>query len=445
MALVLLGCQFALQSAQIFPRWRRNYSPAAGGLVAAQLSPDQILLQLFGFREFLAGILWVRADGFFDEGNYDAILPIIRLCTLLDPHEIDIFATGMWHIAYNFTDTDQRSDRRYIPAALALGKEGSAENPETYELFFETGWTWFNKILDDPDQAVKWFQLAQERKDMIEARKNLLATAYIRSGDLDAGLAEYYKLYEEAIVKAHDTKEFGSNQVRDTLEQNLDNTIIRLVQRGSLAEERNDGSYEKGQYDTKPPFNVGFSAKVTVVSPRHLKFEGTYLVQPVGTRIRVVLRDADYPEAKLAELNWDGQSTVNLDPPKNRTYMQDDLFIKNRRFDHDVDMSNDPTMYPMHTKNYLIEFFYDPRYAPPHIQDKFGYKGEGFADSNFLSTDARKGARVLYTSLQISQDQLLRRGEWANVIPVLKTKNYVESSVSTSQDDIIKIPTLRSQ
>src|SRR5665213_435483 len=167
---VLLAGQYVLQKNFIHPNWTKNYSTTSGGEVARDLSPDQILLQLFGFREFLAGILWVRADGFFDEGNYDAILPIIKICTTLDPKEIDIYATGMWHIGYNFTDEQQRSDRRYIPSALALGKDGSKQNPNTYELFFETGWMWYHKIQDDPWQAVKWFQEAQRRKDMLQAR-----------------------------------------------------------------------------------------------------------------------------------------------------------------------------------------------------------------------------------------------------------------------------------
>ena len=117
-----------------------------------------------GFRELIAGILWVKADSFFDTGNYDAILPLIRLVTILDPHQIDVYATGMWHIGYNFTDEEQRSDRRYIPAALALGKEGYQNNPNTYEMFFETGWMWYHKIDDDYEHAVDLFLEAREAR-----------------------------------------------------------------------------------------------------------------------------------------------------------------------------------------------------------------------------------------------------------------------------------------
>ncbi|MHB8636044.1 MAG: tetratricopeptide repeat protein [Fimbriimonadaceae bacterium] len=468
---VLLCGQAVLQKAFIFPTWQKNYSVEAGGQISSQLSPDQILLQLFGFREFLAGILWVRADGFFDEGNYDAILPIIKLCTTLDPKQIDIYATGMWHIGYNFTDEQQRSDRRYIASALALGKQGARQNPETYELFFETGWMWFHKIQDDPWQAVKWFQEAHRRSDILQARKNLLAHAYMRNGQIDDAIAEYFKLYDEAVKSAKvASSDYSSTQVRDTLENNLDTEIVRMVQRGYAAEERHDGSFEKGDYDVNPPFDTGFSCRMVVTAPRVVHFEGTWNVLPVGTRIRVVLRDADYPGAKIAELDWDGSTNVNLDPSVNRTYMQDDLYVKNRRFNHDVDMSKDPTMYPCVSKDYLVEFYYSPRIAPPHIQDKFGWNGEGMKDKNFSREDIRPaldftydpipmasdrgkqlapitikspGQRVFYTTLTLTRDQLLRLGKWTNETPTVATSNYKQTSSSQDTDQVIKVPTLR--
>src|SRR2546423_4973183 len=95
LAVLFLG-QMLLHGDVIVDRWNKTYGNSAeGGNFGAmsQMDPSQILVQLFGFREFLAGILWVRADGFFDDGNYDAVLPIIRLCTMLDPKQIDIYAT----------------------------------------------------------------------------------------------------------------------------------------------------------------------------------------------------------------------------------------------------------------------------------------------------------------------------------------------------------------
>jgi tetratricopeptide (TPR) repeat protein len=446
--------QGALQRLYIFDNWKKDFAPKHGGMqTSAALDPQQMLFALAGFREMIAGILWVRADAFFDSGNYDAILPIIRLVTILDPHQIDVFATGMWHIGYNFTDEEQRSDRRYLPSALALGKEGARQNPDTYELYFETGWLWYHKIDDDYDNAVKWFVEAQKHDDMLPARKNLLAMAYQRAGKVDEAKDTYARLFQIADKNYRDhPDEFSSRQNRDTLENNLDTMLVRMVQRGYIAEKEHR---PLNAYDVYPPFNTGFSVKATVLESRVIKFEGTWNVLPVGTRIRVVLRDKDYSmdvDGKKTDLSepagmkWDFTNNVNLDPPRDLTFMQDQLFVRNRRFNRKVDMSKDPTMYPFKQKDYVLEFYYNPRSAPPHIQDKFSWNGEGLTDKNFLNEDARPGQKVVFARLDISRDQVLRRGEWQDQVPVVKTANYVETGPAggSSDDVVLQIPSLRS-
>jgi len=440
----LLVVAAGLQSGVIFPRWKKDFSPNKGenGVVTQGLSPDQMIFALAGFREMLAGILWVRADSFFDTGNYDAILPIVRLVTILDPHQIDVFTTGMWHIGYNFTDEEQRSDRRYIPNALALGKEGIRSNPETYELYFETGWMWYHKIADDFAKPVKYFKEAYTKPDMLPARKNLLSVVLQRNGTVDQALDNYYNLLSDAEkrVKAN-PDEFAARQNRDTLENNIDTLVVRMSQRGYFAQKAGrplDG------YDVSPPFDVGFSAKVSVVERKILRVEGTWNVLPVGTRIRFNLRDADYPGAGPSIQNWDANDKVNLDPPKDLTYLQDDLFVRNRRFNRRIDMSKDVTIYPLNAKEYFLEFYYNPRTSPPHIQDKFGWNGEGMTDKNFLSTTARPGMRVIYARLPITREMLLRQGEWLDKTPVVKTANYVETGNDYNKTDtLLEVPGLQ--
>jgi tetratricopeptide (TPR) repeat protein len=444
--LVFFVGQAALEKGYIFNAWVKNYAPKGTMLNSSKgIDPQSFLFALAGFREMIAGILWVRADSFFDTGNYDAILPIIRLVTLLDPQEIDVYATGMWHIGYNFTDEEQRSDRRYIPSALALGKEGCRQNPNTYELFFETGWLWYHKIDDDYDHAVDWFTQAGQRADMLPARRNLLGMAYQRDGQPLKGLETYEKLYEEADARSKDANDFASHQNRDTLENNIDTNLVRLVQRGWVAENKAHSLNPIPGYDTYPPFDVGFSVKATVVEGHKIKFEGTWNVLPVGTRIRVVLKDHNFPHDEAAGMKWDFSNDVNLDPPKDETFMQDQLFVKNRRFNHTVDMSKDPTMYPFKSETYDLEFYYNPRSGPPHIQDKFGWNGEGMTDKNFMNTSIRPdGQRCVYWKTTLTKDQILRHGEWADKVPVVKTSNYKETEKSYEKDDtIIQIPSLR--
>ncbi|MFN3728781.1 MAG: hypothetical protein ACK4XJ_03600 [Fimbriimonadaceae bacterium] len=443
MVAIMLICAGALQRGFIYRAWERNYSPNQTDIPTG-LSPDQLLVALSGFRELIAGILWVKADSFFDTGNYDAILPMIRLVTWLDPRQIDVYATGMWHIGYNFTDEDQRSDRRYIPAALALGKEGAAKNDKTYELFYETGWLWYHKIDDDYENAVKWFQEAHKREDinLIPARKNLLNMAFQRNGQVWEAYELLQKLYADAEKRFAEDEAFGNRQNRDVIENNMDTMLVRMAQRGEFAR-RNNTFDRNDPYDVNPPFDVGFSAQVTVTRDRELKIVGTWNVQPVGTRVRVVLRDADYSLGRPGGMIWDSSDTVDLDPPRDVTFMQDQLFVKNRRFEKRIDMSKDPTMYPFESPEYIIDFYYNPRSAPPHIQDKFGWSGEGMTDSNFLNTEVRPGQRVVYAQLKLTRDQILRRGEWRDKVPVVQTPNYVPPTrLSGVQGDIIQVPNM---
>lgn len=425
-----------------YPIWVSNYSPRVDADISG-LQADQLLIALAGFREMVAGILWVRADTFFDEGNYDAILPIIRVVTMLDPKQIDVYATGMWHIAYNFTDEQNRSDRRYIPSALALGSEGARNNDYTYELFFETGWLWYHKIDDDYDNAVDWWEQATERKDMQVARKNILAMAYLRAGKFDEAIDHYEGLLAnaQAELKKNPT-EFANRQNVDTLEGNLDNLLVRLAQRGNFAIK--GGYYDQWSYDTRPPYDVGFSAQVTVEDSKVLRVEGTWGVQPVGTRVRIVLRDRDYASGRPAAMVWARSNQVDLDPEKNVTFMQDGLFVKNQAFFRRVDMSRDPTMYPFSSDNYVVEFYYNPRSGPPHIQDRFGYSGEGLTDKNYLNTEVREGQRVIFATLELSRDQLLRQGEWSTKVPIVRTKGYVATG-SRQTDEVINVPGLRNE
>ena len=131
-------------------------------------------------------------------------------------------------------------------------------------------------------------------------------------------------------------------------------------------------------------------------------------------------------------------------------------------------MSKDPTMYPCSAKNYVIEFYYSPRLAPAHIQDKFGWDGEGMLDSHYANTDARPAmsftyqpfpmstddgkvlapvtikspaARIMYASLSLTRDQLLKLGQWASTAPSIQTPNY--KSTGTGDDIIINVPSMR--
>ena len=444
MGLVLVGFQAIWGTTMVFPGWSKNYSPVQKGkdLIAGGLGADQMLFALAGFRELIAGILWVRADSFFESGNYDAILPIIRLVTFLDPHQIDVYATGMWHIGYNFTDEEQRSDRRYLPSAIALGMEGATQNPNTYELFFETAWLWYHKIDDNYEKAVEWMEKADKVDDIMlqPARRNLLSRLYERNGQVDKALDHWFTVFDVAEAeyqKDSERRNFSLHQNRDTIENNLDTLLIRMSQRGYFASK--DGR-SLAPYDVNPPFDIGFGAKVTVTAERVLRVQGNWNVLSVGSRIRCVLRDVEYPSAIPGGAIWDAKSDINFDPPRDQTYMLEQLFVRNQRFDKTVDMSRDPTMYPFTNQNYVLEFYYNPRSSPQHIQDKFGWNGEGMTD-NILSnirTDIRPNTRCFYYAMPVTRDQILQRGKWRGKTVTIKSPGYRETKEDYNNQDNTK-------
>jgi hypothetical protein len=426
--LVVLFVVQGFLSDRMFPAWKENYS--AGNLGArGGLSPDQLLASLAGLRQMVAGILWVRSDTYFHEGQFDAILPIIRLVTWLNPRQIEVYATGAWHIGYNFTDEQNRSDRRYIPLALRLLEEGTEANPDTFRLFHETGWMYYHKVEDDYDKAVKWFEISTSKSDVMPALRTILSSAYQRAGQLDKAMDYMWKIQEEfaqAAEKSKDPFDY-SNTLRDTAENNLDNFLVRMASRGVFA--KKDGVYDQFRYDTQNPVDLAFTVKIQVLEPKVIRVSGTWGIPTTGARIRLVIRDSDY------NLKWDPAPTLDFEFDRDKTYMQDSLYTQNGRFDRKIDMSRNPTMYPFKSENYIVEFYFSPRNAPPHIQDKIGWNGEGMTDKRFL--EQRHGAKVLLARFEMNRDMFLKRGDYA-LGYIFRSPGYVDAPTQEESDVIIR-------
>jgi hypothetical protein len=46
--------------------------------------------------------------------------------------------------------------------------------------------------------------------------------------------------------------------------------------------------------------------------------------------------------------------------------------------------------------------------------------------------------------MTLTRDQILRKGEWQDKVPVVKTMNYMDSASAGKQDDVLlDIPSLR--
>src|SRR5438034_675320 len=158
---------------------------------------------LLGFREVAASLLWVKTDDYFHRGEYEPILRLVRLITTIDPHQIDVYTTGAWHMAYNFMD------KRLIRTGLEFLEDGVKNNPTIYDLYFESGYTNMDKTRDFP-KAIYWYQQAST-KGTTDGKTMppkftwfQLAHAYEASGDVDTAIQQWLKTVdrgEQEIVE----------------------------------------------------------------------------------------------------------------------------------------------------------------------------------------------------------------------------------------------------
>ncbi len=302
----------------------------AGG---AALPFEYSLGALAGFRQVIAGLLWVRSDSFFHSGNYDAILPCIRLITWLDPNWLDPYATGAWHLMYNFTDTDQRSDRRYLPAGLSLLKEGITNNPTQYDMYKEMAWNNYDKIKNF-SEAAKYYKdgMDNDPKFDVTQMEHAYAHSLEKSGKVDEAIAAWADAVKRHKAILDDPKATQDEKSRnqsgyENAKRNLFITRVRQAHRPN---------------QTQPPIDVQFSAQVIRTRPKVLEISGQWnlvgskmydptdankpnefgkgvlVAGPVdGARVDVRLQDQGYKMPEEKEFNFD------IDP--DLTIMQDAL------------------------------------------------------------------------------------------------------------------------
>lgn len=431
--------------------------------------PNQMLGAVaIGFKEAIAAVLWVRADEFFHTGNYDAILPITRMVTWLDPHQLDVYSTGAWHLDYNFTDSESRSDRRYIPPAIALLREGIKNNPKIYDLYFELGWTHYYQKIKDYKSAAYWIEKAAnlpgrdpntgkigERPAFVE---HMLAHALEQTGDYAKSEAVWNGLiarYEKKL-KDKNGNTFEANMEISVCKKNLSTMLLRqgfrygnmdCYRRGLEVGESLKNADEtmkkalansRAQYermmaqgvrpgDVYPPIDVNFEATVKREAPRVLLVEGTANLVPAKLYDNLAVNAYTSPSFNEWRDGWASFARVyvvltdadyvptemkefswQVDPKL--TIMQTDTQINKGKFSIRVDMSKDLKQYPFAKDKYKLTIYMDPRLAPEEIQDRIGWLGEGITDKKWLDTTTYPGVKMLRWVKELDREDIFGKG-----------------------------------
>ena len=152
---------------------------------------------LLGFADVAADALWLVANEYFWNKEYLKLVPLFRSITWLDPHYILVYKIGSWHLAYNLChviDCSEEKAREFVRASIKFLEEGIANNPHKYDLYFELGWLYFEKV-ENYKLAAGYFAEAVKLEHPAYVDR-MLAHSYQRSGQLGKSLKEWKRIAE---------------------------------------------------------------------------------------------------------------------------------------------------------------------------------------------------------------------------------------------------------
>lgn len=417
---VLWVCAMVTQS-QIDTR-RHYYNPildTPGKGFADSVRNNMFGASMLGVREVAAGMLWVKADELFHEGKYLELVPYFTLVTFMDPHQIDVYSTGAWHLMYNF------GDARMVPQGMAFLSEGIRNNPNVWDLYFQKAWSSFDWPNEDYDAALPNFQDAMKHKGTDGSPpplyiSHMVAHCMVRQGNVEGAIAMWRRnilFAEQALAKAKREKDETQirflEQERDVCRNNLNLVIVRQAFRKDLP---------------RKPLPLSLELKVRNGGKRILELQCRVVGlpplmdgggEPTNARLEFRVQDKDYDKllaAHRTDFAWIGKnltrfrSIYNIVEPDGRVMTQKIPWVP-------LDMSKDNTLepprkpediWPLTSKEYEIVVRLDPRVRrqPEAVQDKLGWIGEGIAPGEDVIPAANNG-RALEKRIIVSREMIL--------------------------------------
>ncbi|HTE21316.1 MAG TPA: hypothetical protein VK689_23370 [Armatimonadota bacterium] len=408
-----------------------DFRDTTGSKSALGGTPFQTLLPtLLGVREVMASLMWVQADEYFHRGEYRPIISMVRQITAIDPHQLDVYATGAWHMAYNFMD------KRLIEDGVKFLEDGCKNNSSVYDLYFELGYMHYDKTKDF-GRAITAYQDSSQRGTTTGKTqppsyvRHQLAHAMEKSGNLDQCLQQWDTNVETAnrliqggeanigpsgvnLAAAQHNRYMTDRRINERLaalaERQADRTeAIRLWQANVQLQQdwlkqfpghpdvtkdlavsmANVRRLQSGKLNPLEPADPELKFMVRRIAPRKLQVEGTASLLNYA-KLHVRFRDKDY-ESRIQK---------GFDFKMNECTLEwDNATVNNGKFKTLIDLGRDPAdmgrepeqIYPLKADQYEMTVTYNPRVQPAFIQDRYGWNGEGLtASPDALKIDPQK-------------------------------------------------------
>lgn len=141
------------------------------------------IFMISGFEGLVADLLWLRMDEEWHKGRWYEMLPMVTAVTYIQPNFLQAWEMGGWHLAYNMSSytKDKRESEQFIDEGIKFLKRGIAKNRDKWELYFNLGWIYYNR-LQDYEKAIACFRNADRFKHPSYVDR-LIAHAYRKLGN----------------------------------------------------------------------------------------------------------------------------------------------------------------------------------------------------------------------------------------------------------------------
>lgn len=124
-----------------------------------------VIAAMGGFRPLAADLLWLQAEHVWHGGSWWALVPLLDSITKLDPNFLMAWRVYGWHCAYNLhAESLTIADRRYwLQKGLDVLEQGAEANPNSWEVYFELGWTYYDRAREHY-RAYEYLMRADQQK-----------------------------------------------------------------------------------------------------------------------------------------------------------------------------------------------------------------------------------------------------------------------------------------
>lgn len=219
----------------------------------AQAQGVNIFNMFFGFRKVAANLIWLEVDRYWHQGNMYRMITLMHTCVALDPHFIEAYLIGAWHLAYNATARMMETPwpqrewhprhkacvgekERFYYYAVDFLVDGIRNNPRNYKLYFDLGYSIYKQKLNDYANAVKYLSEANRLPhDLFVPRQLFLCL-------------ELNGQYEEALAGWED---FVRRYPTNTISTDVAPRFIKRNQ-GLIYEQRYEELQRRAQQETDP-------------------------------------------------------------------------------------------------------------------------------------------------------------------------------------------------